>query len=243
MSRRPSGLWQVRILGVLALVVSAVVTGCTSTQAEPASTGSAPATASPPSAPTPLSRTTADVPLVPGRYVVSVTDAPSAPRVPVLTVPDGYEAVKEGIGVHTDDYGRYVWVWNITKTYSHPCKAGAVAQPVGPSVADLAEALQALPLIGGTLPVPVVVGGYRGLYVTLSVPADFNVAACPTRKMRLWPTRWLSVPGQVAMVWILDVDGQRVIFDASYEARHSPDEVAELKRMVTTATFVSRTGT
>ena len=53
----------------------------------------------------------------------------------------------------------------------------------------------------------------------------------------MWPTRWQQHPGQVDMVWIVDVDGQRITFDAAHMPDVSPDEVAELKEMVTTATF------
>ena len=44
------------------------------------------------------------------------------------------------------------------------------------------------------------------------------------------------------MVWIVDVDGQRLVFDAAYEPTASPDEVASLEEMVTTATFAPAEG-
>jgi len=56
-----------------------------------------------------------DSPLAPGRYVVSVADAPSAPLLPVLSVPDGYEAIGDGIGVGADDLARYLWVWDVNR--------------------------------------------------------------------------------------------------------------------------------
>jgi len=39
-------------------------------------------------------------------------------------------------------------------------------------------------------------------------------------------------------VWIVDVEGQRVVFDATHLATASPEDEAEIKDMVTTATFV-----
>ena len=44
------------------------------------------------------------------------------------------------------------------------------------------------------------------------------------------------------MVWIVDVDGQRLVFDAAHEPNASPDKVAELEQMVTTATFAPAEG-
>ncbi len=94
----------------------------------------------------------------------------------------------------------------------------------------------------GTEPVPVTVGGYDGLYVELSVPDDIDVAACPGGVFPMWQGRWQEHPGQVDMVWIVDVEGQRVVFDASHMADASPEQVNHLKDMVTTATFAPARG-
>jgi len=184
-----------------------------------------------------LSQVPADSPLAPGRYVASVAGEPAAPLLPVLSVPAGYLSI--GTGVGTDDLERYLWVWDVDSVFAHPCDASA--EPVGPSVADLANALAAQPLRAGTDPVPVTVGGYDGLYVELSVPDVVDDRACTDSDFSLWPERGQSdvqeILGQVDMVWIVDVDGQRITFDAAFMPTTSPAEVAELKAMVTTATF------
>jgi len=174
--------------------------------------------------------------LDPGRYVLSIPEEPW-PQLPVLSVPEGFEAIDGGVGVRTPDFSRYVWIYTVDSVYTHPCQTGAGPEPVGPTVADLANALAAVPLLASTEPVPVTVGGYDGLYVELSVPTDV-VAACPLERFNLWPERWQEFAGQVDMVWIVDVEGQRVVFDASHLATVSPEDAAEIKDMVTTATFV-----
>jgi len=196
----------------------------------------------------PLSQVPAESPLDPGRYVVSVADEPSAPLLPVLSVPAGFEGIGTGIdavGVRTPDFERYVWVWDVNSVFTHPCDASA--EPVGPSVADLANALAAQQLRASTDPVPVTVGGYDGLYVELSVPDDVDDSACADSDFSLWPGRGQSdvrvILGQVDMVWIVDVDGQRITFDAVHTPDLSPDKVAELKNIVTTATFTPADGT
>jgi hypothetical protein len=186
----------------------------------------------------PLSEVPADAPLDPGRYVVSVDNAPSAPRLPVLSVPQGFEGIESTTGVRTDDLARYLWVWDVDSVFTHPCDAAA--EPVGPSVADLAQALSTQPLRSGTDPVPVTVGGYDGLYVELTVPQDLAAGACPSGIFSLWPgraQRWQEIRGQVDTLWIVDVEGQRLVFDAAHLPDVSPDDVAELHDMVTTATF------
>ena len=92
---------------------------------------------------------------------------------------------------------------------------------------------------------PVTVGRYDGLYVELSVPDEVDVSACPSGVFSLWPgraERYQEILGQVDMVWIVDVDGQRLVFDAAHDPDASPDKVAELEKMVTTATFVPAEG-
>jgi hypothetical protein len=195
-----------------------------------------------PVAAVPLEQLPANSPLSPGRYVLPIADAPSAPSLPVLSVPQGFLSIEDGLGVHTGDdaFIRYVWAWDVDSVSSHPCDAGASTVTVGRSVADLADALAAQPLRTGTDPVPVTVGGYDGLYLELRVPDDVDVNDCPEQRFKLWPGRWQEEPGQVDMVWILDVDGQRITLDASHAPSVSPDAVAELKAMVTGATFTPR---
>ena len=186
-----------------------------------------------------LSDQQGDSPLEPGPYAVSVADAPSAPVLPVLTVPKGYSAIEDGIGVIAGEKDeRFVWVWNIELVNTHPCDAGGYAAAVGPSAADLANALASQPLRNGTEPVPVSIGSYNGFYVEVSVPDDIDIDKCGGGQFRSWPGRaQQDGAGQVDMLWILDVDGQRITFDASYATSASPAEVEELKNMVTTATF------
>ncbi len=194
--------------------------------------------------PTALSQVPADSPLDAGRYVLSIDGLAAARLLPVLSVPEGYKA-SGATGVRTNDFDRYVWVWDVNSVFTHPCDASA--EPVGPSVADLANALAAQQLRASTDPVPVTVGGYDGLYVELSVPDDVDDSACADSDFSLWPGRGQSdvreILGQVDMVWIVDVDGQRITFDAVHTPDLSPDKVAELKNIVTTATFTPADGT
>ena len=50
----------------------------------------------------------AESPLDPGRYVDSVADTPSVPLLPVLSVPEGYQAIGDGIGLGADELERYL---------------------------------------------------------------------------------------------------------------------------------------
>jgi len=180
-------------------------------------------------------------PLEPGRYVFPVMDA-TPDLLPVVSVPAGFAATDDAsgvtVGADAADDGRMLLIWEIDSVYSHPCDATRRTVAVGPTAADLADALAAQPMRDGTTPVPVTIGGYDGFYVELSVPDDIDVDACPGGKFFSWPGRWQQGAGQVDMLWIVDVDGQRVVFDAWALPGASPQERAELQHMVTTATFV-----
>lgn len=225
-----------------ALVIAATVAGCTAEESEPQAADTSAASTTNPGDVVPLAQLPSDSELEPGRYALSVIDDDSAPALPVLSVPEGYTNIEDGV-VQADDLERYVWVWAVDSVHAHPCDA--TATPVGPTVADLAEAIAAQPLRTGTEPVPVTIGGHEGLYVEVAVPLEVDPGACPAGIFHLWPGRHQRVEeilGQVDMIWIVDVDGRRLVFDAAYETSASPDEVAELEEMVTTAAFVPAEG-
>ena len=201
--------------------------------------------------PLPLLSEHADgVTLDPGMYVVDDFGAPSsASMAPVLQVPDGYFAI-DGSGVMAS-WSQVVWLFRIESVYTHPCDPGGRLKDVGPSVADLANALAAQPMRDGTDPVPITIGGYDGLYVELSTPDDISTCRKGLDELGAsynyfwsWPGRQDHATGIVDLVWIVDVQGQRITFDVWYQPdATTPEHVDELKQIVTSATFTQREGT
>ena len=234
--------------GITVLIVT-VMAGCTAQPVAQSETVPAPTTtATTTAAALPLLK---DQPptalLAPGGYVVSPSDAPySAPVAPVLEVPEGY-ITRDGAGVWADNGDEVgnsgVWVWDVRSVYTHPCDASGYPDAVGPSVTDLASALAAQPMREGTRPVPVTIGGYDGLYVELFTPDDLDFATCREGYFHSWPGRSDRAPGSMDLLWIVEVEGQRFTFDLTYPATATPDQVEELKEIVTTATFTRREGT
>jgi hypothetical protein len=227
----------VAITSGAALLAASAVAGCTPSPSDAVADATPAATEAP--EPLPLE----DAALEPGRYVASVVDGRTYSVLPVLTVPDGFSSFDQGSAVA--DWGsditdaRVVWMWDVVNAYTHPCEAGAYAQPVGPSVADLATALAAQPLRDGAEPVPVSLGGYDGLYLELTVPDGTDIAACPFGRFSLWEGRWQQSPGQVNKLWILDVDGDRLVVDAAHGPDVSPEAVQEMDDMVDGITFTA----
>jgi hypothetical protein len=114
--------------------------------------------------------------------------------------------------------------------YANPCKwKGKKIQP-GPTVAGLAKVLADQPLRDATKPVDIVVDGVHGMQLQWSVPADIDFATCDfarsedstffeswTAVAHSWATdRYQQGPGQVDRLWILDVNGERLVVDAMY---------------------------
>jgi hypothetical protein len=135
--------------------------------------------------------------------------------------------------------------WGVTEIYRHPCRwLGPTITP-GPTVADLATALQSIPIRNASEPEPVKVGGFDGLYMQWSVPDEVDFDDCDEGFFESWrgditgTDRYQQAPGQVDRLWILDIEGQRLVIDAFYlpgtpeEDRHEIDDIIDSIRFST----------
>jgi hypothetical protein len=113
---------------------------------------------------------------------------------------------------------------------SDPCQNGQNPDiPVGPTVDDFVNALADHPLLDVTTPVAVTLDGYSGKYVDLQVPLD--ISQCDV--YRPWePGLYARGPGHRWHLWILDVEGTRVIVQAMDYAGTSAQHRAELQAIV-----------
>ena len=115
--------------------------------------------------------------------------------------------------------------------YSDPCGGEPPPDiPVGPTVGDFADALADHPLLEVTTPVDVTVGGYSGKYVDLQVPSD--ISGCYQSYYPWEPGLYAQGPGHRWHLWILDVDGVRVVVQSTDYAGTSPQDQAELQAIV-----------
>jgi hypothetical protein len=140
------------------------------------------------------------------------------------------------------DFEESVGFWNPERITTEACLPRRWRH-VGPSVRDLADAIVAIPDIDVRGPKPVSVGGRRAVYLDVRVPAD----AC--RNFVLWrdkahpnsvdpPPRWDSAlghtmsPGARVLVWIVDVDGTRVVIQANLVPSATRDFERAVRRIV-----------
>jgi len=126
--------------------------------------------------------------------------------------------------------------------YTDPCKHVA-GPPVGPSVDDLVRAFESVPALGPTPATDVTIGGVTARHLTLRLDEDVQFGACEGGQFQMWawqgePIRY--VPGGYHAVedelWILEVDGTRVVLDASL-AERTPADDALLDTIVRSISF------
>jgi len=175
-------------------------------------------------------------PVTPRSYQFSVLgsangEAPDAQ----VDVPSGFDAEADWFVVsqNRDEFLGFSMVSLVFSDACHP--ADHVTVTPGPSVEDLADALVAQTSTRASVPEPVTLDGYKGLYVELAGPRYLSKCTDPG----LWDGRGIYVDGQVDRVWILNVDGHRVVVDASHSAESSSaQEVDTLTSMVESLEFV-----
>ena len=110
------------------------------------------------------------------------------------------------------------------------------AVDAGPTVQDLARALirQAGP---STRPEGIVLDGHPGVTLDVTIPPDIDLSRCTGDEYSLWRTErrgdgalTQDTPGLVNRLWILDVDGTRLVLVADL----FPDQPAALHQELTT---------
>ena len=205
---------------VVTIVVALLASGCT-TSAPPTATVGA----------TPQAMGTQD--LTAGTYAFGpLFDASGKPFPKVLiTVPNGWNSY-EGLAVESltgTPRELAVSVWNVADVYANGCHwLGPMIHP-GATVDELAAVLAARPLRNATTPAAVSFGGYHGKYMEWSVPAGIQFqqsfaergfSDCDGSTFKSWNDgsgdRYQQGPGQVDRLWILDVEGHRIVIDATY---------------------------
>lgn len=240
-----------------ALVTSAVllVVGCSSelpAEHSPASNESV--SADP--APTVLELGSED--LRPGTYVLDLdaragTGDERFPNI-TITVPEGWNNI-DGWGINSaeDDNSHWMGItfWDVDDVYTHPCQWRGTRMQPGPAVNDLAKALAARPLRDATKPTDITIDGFHGVKLQWSVPPNMDFSTCDKDEaigdnpFRSWTAaagswasdRYQQGPGQVDRLWILDINGERLVVDAMYMPSTDANDRKELFEVMESIRF------
>ena len=157
--------------------------------------------------------------------------------VATIAVPDGWFNVQDfGVGKESSEDGfTAVMVWppgDFANVYVDSCQWQNGQTPVGPTVDDLATALDNQAQHGDASPVDVSIDGYSGKMIELIVPSDIDFADCDAGEFRSWEGRFHQGPGQVDQIYILDVAGQRLVIDTHFLPGTSEADLAERQAIV-----------
>ena len=230
-SDRRVGRWSA-MLAILVIAAACSSTGSGSSAASPASPASSPSQAI---ASTPGPTASPTVGSTQGRRVeAQVLGSGTLPTYSV-EVPGGWSLggkfiTKSGVAVMG------LSIWDVIQVPSDPCHWKGHLVDAGSAVGDLVPLLVAQEGRNASKPTDVTLAGRSGTYLEWSVPTDMVVTGdSDFEGCDRWPDNghadfvsWLSsgggeryqqVPGQVDRLWILDVDGKRLVVDATY----SPD--------------------
>lgn len=174
-----------------------------------------------------------------------------------VTVPEGWATIGGWIVNHPRPGVNFppvsVQFWDVDEVFGHPCQwDGTLFQP-GPTAVDLADALVDVPLRNATQPIDVTLDGFAGKYLEWSVPADLvgsdgAFPACDLTSdgyhdFNSWTAKgWADVrhqqlAGQVDRLWILDINGLRLVIDAFSMPYATAADLEELQGVVTSIKF------
>ena len=162
-------------------------------------------------------------------YVLGPLDSPVELT---FTAPEGWRVVDDfAVTKETDGREFFITVWDVTHVYADPCQWEGTLEEVGPTVDDLAAALEQQPMRDATVS-DVELDGFAGKLVTMSVPDDMDYdesktssdgfVDCDDGQFMTWNNpansnvRGQQGPGQRDDVYILDVNGTRVEVNAAY---------------------------
>ena len=257
--------WPASPIGAVAVVVIFLATACSTGQGGASGT---PTSASPAPTTSPTGITTeapsgspAPVPLPTGSVVPGTTyyiDDPCCvgPARIFLRAPAGwwtFDPIFLGKNVLGDPdlYDILLGASLVGNVYTGGChwRGTALDPELGPTVDDLATALAAQEGPDASPPIDVMLGGYPGKKVELSIPEAVDVETCDAQDGYTVFGRW-SGPnspsfagpvtygsGQRNTVYIIDVDGTRQVIDTMHLPGTSEANLAELDQILASIRF------
>jgi hypothetical protein len=194
-------------------------------------------------------------PLEPGTYFIDPDGDPSTPLRVVYEVPA--EGWSQWIGAAKfSDVGHVgLSITTVTNLVSDGCRDHSWADPpVGPSVDDLATALAELaPFRVISPPKDVTIYGYSGKHLELTVPDlpvegegdNLGFSECEEGKLKSWVAfidtaepgdafYGYTGPGYREELWVLDVDGTRLMIAAGRSPGSPTEDLAERRAILDT---------
>ena len=183
----------------------------------------------------------ADEAIEPGTYRI-----PSSEWSPVdftVTFPAGWTVQYGHVYHQSDERGETAefYAIDLDEIFTDSCHGAGVPKAVGPGVDDLVTALREQKSTDVGIPVDTSLGGYPAVAVDLQIPKRLDLEECRladdgVRGLQLWYSApadkyFVLMPGGTAVVYVLDVDGDRQVF-VTQEFSPTPEESTELQAVL-----------
>jgi hypothetical protein len=177
----------------------------------------------------------------------------------IITLPTGWATSNGLVYKHLDQDDEVAFsVWSVNDVYDDPCnwqqsslsELDLGGDQVHKDFHEVATGSSVpKPLNGGlanqllrnaSQMTSVELGGVSALRIELSVPGWLDLAACDQGQFRSW-NGWGTTgadanahhtPGQIDVVYMVDVDRRALVIDASYKPATSPSDLAELEAIL-----------
>ena len=176
-------------------------------------------------------------PVTPGRFTFTVPAGWATQESSFVTKNlDGEPIIPFGVGNNV-----LLVTWIVSHVYSDICNWSGTLIDVGTTVDELANALLAQEGRVASAATDLMVGGFPAKRIELTVPADLDIAAtCDRGFIRFWPNEGPDETGGVCcapagstdVVYVVDVDGERLVVVARHTAISSAADRAELDAIV-----------
>jgi hypothetical protein len=148
----------------------------------------------------------------------------------------------------SDSYDVALLPYLVGNVFLDPCHwmTGAVHPPVGPTVGDLATALLTQAGSAAIPPTDIMLDGFAGKKVELSIPKGVDTADCDEEDFGRWstandpehPAPFTYGNRQHDTVYIVDVRGTRWVIDTNFQPGTSAASLAELEQLVASIRFI-----
>ncbi len=187
---------------------------------------------------TPLPALDDQDPLEPGRYQVN-----AGPTIDVtVAVPSGWSANGDWVVLgprgndEPDGMAIRFYAYNLN-LYTNPASPdeGQLDPPVGPTVDDLVEAIVAHPAWVASEPTDIAIDGSSGQLVSITIPSDAEFTSSDEFFLFVEPGGgqvWGWAPGQTFDLYIVDVDGVRLVIDSFHYPGTSEDDLSAQREVV-----------
>ena len=156
-----------------------------------------------------------------------------------MDLADGYTGGGIGGPVFGTDEGQGLTAWIVGNVYAEPCRwVGTLLDPrIEPTVDALVAGLTSQKSRHASAPTDVTLDGFTGQFMELTVPARIDLADCDEGQFRTWVDHTLVgarnlEPGQRDLLWIVDVDGTRLVIDSALGPETTPKDRADRIQMV-----------